>query len=197
MKEPRRRWNHNIHYHGVVLGAVPGGARSALDVGTGDGLLAADLRDVVEDVVAIDVDEDVLESAQREADDVKWVNGDVMDYPFARTFDVVASIATFHHLPDPRGAFGRLAELTAPGGVLVIVGLARPSTPLDYGYAAVGAVQHRWSSWRYGYWEHSAPILSPPPQTYAQVAETAREVLPGAQWRRLPLFRYAVTWHRR
>ncbi|OSY35896.1 hypothetical protein [Pseudonocardia autotrophica] len=43
---PRDRWNHNIHYHRLVLNAVPEGSHTALDVGTGTGtgLLAADLR---------------------------------------------------------------------------------------------------------------------------------------------------------
>jgi hypothetical protein len=32
-------WNHNVHYHGVVLRNVPRGCGEALDVGCGDGLL--------------------------------------------------------------------------------------------------------------------------------------------------------------
>ena len=44
MSAPQDRWNHNLHYHRLVLDAVPAHARTALDVGTGDGLLAADLR---------------------------------------------------------------------------------------------------------------------------------------------------------
>lgn len=194
MNHSGRRWNHNIHYHGIVLDAVPDGATSALDVGAGNGLLAADLRSRVDDVVAVDVDGDVLQSTSRDVDGVDLILGDVMDYPFARTFDVVASVATFHHLTDPRAALRRLADLTASGGVLVIVGLARASSPIDYAYAAAGAGAHRWLSWRHGYWEHSAPTVWPPPQTYAQVRDLVREELEGARWRRLPLFRYAVTW---
>ena len=38
-----RRWNHNTHFHDLVLRAVPPGASTALDVGTGNGLLAGDL----------------------------------------------------------------------------------------------------------------------------------------------------------
>src|SRR4051812_25699589 len=39
-------WNHNIHYHGLVLDAVPVGATFALDAGCGDGDLARELRAV-------------------------------------------------------------------------------------------------------------------------------------------------------
>lgn len=191
-----QRWNHNIHYHRLVLDAVPVDARSALDVGTGNGLLAADLRQKVPEVVAIDLDGDVLDVAHEEVDDVEWILGDVMAYPFERTFDVVASVATLHHLPDLRSALRRLAELTSPGGVLVVVGLARSTRPLEFALGVVGVVQHRWLSWRRGYWEHTAPTVWPPPHSYSEVRECAQAELPGAQWRQLPMFRYVLTWEK-
>ena len=50
------RWNHNLHYHRVILAAVPDGARRSLDVGCGVGMLARDLRRVVPHVKGIDHD---------------------------------------------------------------------------------------------------------------------------------------------
>ena len=44
---PADPWNHNIHYHRLILDAVPPGARRALDVGCGEGTLARQLRAVV------------------------------------------------------------------------------------------------------------------------------------------------------
>lgn len=194
--EQRPRWNHNIHYHRVVLDAVPDDATCALDVGTGNGLLAADLRDRLARVVAIDIDDTVLEAARCERGDIAWVRGDVMSYPFGETFDVVASVATLHHLPDPQAALRRLATLTSPGGVLVVVGLARPTRPSDYALAVVGVLQHRWLSWRHGYWEHTAPTVWPPAHSYAEIRRAAREELPGVRWRLLPMFRYALIWRK-
>lgn len=189
-----QRWNHNIHYHSLVLDAILENARSALDVGTGNGLLAADLRRKVPEVVGIDVDEPVLNSARRENDGVTWILGDVMDYPFGRTFDVVASVAVLHHLPDLSAALRRFAELTAPGGVVIVVGLARSTRVADFALDAVGVVQHQWLSRRRHFWEHSAPTVWPPAHTYREVRESAMRELPGASWRRLPMFRYALTW---
>ena len=193
---PGKRWNHNIHYHRIVLEVIPAYAQAALDVGTGNGLLAADLRRGIADVTAIDVDDNVLAQACDEFDGIDWICGDVMTHPFDRTFDVVASVAALHHLPDLTGALRRLAELPSPGGVLVVVGLARPTRITDYGFALLGFVAHRWFSWQNGYWEHSAPTVWPPPHSYADVRACATRELPGVRWRQLPMFRYALVWRR-
>ena len=169
-RERDERWNHNIHYHHRILDAVPVGARTALDVGTGNGLLAAELHRQIPRVTGIDRDAAALESARREDADVTWIHGDVMTHPFdIASFDVVASVATLHHLPDLDQALARLAELTAPGGVMALVGVARSSGPRDLLYDAAGVIQHRVNSRRYGLWEHSAPLVWPPPHTYAEV----------------------------
>ncbi|QEO10465.1 class I SAM-dependent methyltransferase [Protaetiibacter larvae] len=190
------RWNHNLHYHRVVLQAIPRDARSALDVGTGNGMLAAGLRGTLADVTGIDVDADVLDSAAAEHTGIAWILDDVMTHDFGRTFDVVASVATLHHLPELEAALRRLAELTSPGGVLVIVGLARDSTAGDRARSLLGVVQHQWYSRTRNYWEHTAPTSWPPPHSYSEVRQTAAALLPGARWQRFALWRYALTWHR-
>lgn len=190
------RWNHNIHFHRVVLDAIPGDAVSALDVGTGDGLLAADLRTVMTDVTGVDIDAQVLARAEAEHSGIAWVKGDVMSLDFGRSFDVVASVATIHHLPNLAAALVRLADLTSPGGVLVIVGLARADSLGDHLQGLVGAMQHQWHSRTKKFWEHSAPTVWPPPQTYREIRDCAAEVLPGAAWRRFPMWRYALIWHK-
>lgn len=187
-------WNHNIHYHRRILDVVPDGAQTALDVGTGNGLLASALRDRVPHVTGLDLDATALDSARGRDTDVTWVQGDVMTVPLpTASFDVVASIATIHHLPDLDRALQRLAELTAPGGVVAVVGLAQNSSPLDYAYEVAGLLQHRRLSRRLGYWEHSAPTTQPS-HTYADVRRSADRVLPGARWHRLPLWRYSLVW---
>ncbi|WGW12294.1 class I SAM-dependent methyltransferase [Saxibacter everestensis] len=191
------RWNNNIHYHRLILDAVPTGARTALDVGTGNGLLAAELHKLVDDVTGIDPDADVLKLARQEDADVSWVQGDILTCPFPlASFDVVASVATIHHLPDLDQTLTRLAELTAPGGVVAAVGLARSSRPIDVVYDVAGLVQQHGFKRRHGIWAHSAPIVWPPPHTYADVRRSAARVLPGAKWSRLAMWRYSLVWNK-
>lgn len=191
------RWDHNIHYHRRILASIQDGALTALDVGTGNGLLAAEMRTRVPFVVGIDSDATVLETARAEERSVAWVLGDIMNYPFPPdSFDVVSSVATLHHLPDLGRALERLAELTAPGGVLAVVGLARSSTPRDAMYDAAGIAVHHWNARRLGLWQHSAPTVWPPPHTYEDVRRCASRALPGVTWTRLALWRYLLVWHK-
>src|SRR5882762_9360229 len=105
------RWNHNIHYHSVVLKAVPAGARLALDIGCGVGMLARQLRQRIPDVTGIDLDEASIDLAEtRDSEGVHYLCGDFVTYPFEpESFDFVASVATLHHL-DAITALGRIRE---------------------------------------------------------------------------------------
>jgi SAM-dependent methyltransferase len=189
-------WNHNIHYHPLLLGALPHDARRVLDVGCGDGMLAADLvNHGVAEVAAIDRDAPVLERARKrhEGTPIVWIEDDFMTAPFERgSFDAVLSVATLHHL-DMERALLRCADLVRPGGVVGVVGPAAFDWR-DLPYELVGTVAHRALGASRGYWDHTAPTVWPPPLTYSQVRLTAERVLPGVRYRRHILWRYSLVW---
>jgi len=194
----RDLWNHNIHYYDLALRAAPKSARTALDVGTGDGLLAIRLAERISEVTGIDTDGDIIARAQAcTSADVTWIVGDVLTYDLpSAQYDLVAAVATVHHFPDLERGLRRLADLTSPGGVMVVVGCARSSSAVDYVFEALGTVQHRVLSRTRDYWQHNAPVRTEFPHTYDQVKAVATEILPGMRWRRLPLWRYSLTWHK-
>lgn len=193
-----RHWNANTHHHRLVLAEVGPGARTALDAGTGDGLLADDLRELVPSVTAIDRDPGVVERARsRSGADITWVVGDILTYPLPENgFDVVASNTVVHHLPDLGAGLARLAALTAPGGVLVVIGCARTASPADLVMDGVGVVAAQVYKLRYGLWKHSAPVNLDYPHTYTQARRIAAATLPGMRWRRSPMFRYVIAWRK-
>jgi SAM-dependent methyltransferase len=188
-------WNHNIHHHPLVLDAVPEGAQRALDVGCGTGLLVRRLGERVPSVVGIDRDAPSLEAARAAGGEgVEYVLGDVLDHPFVPgSFDLVATVATLHHMHAATG-LARLRDLLRPGGALVVVGLARTRAPVDGAHDLAGFVATRWLRRTRTETPTTAPMVWPPPQTFGQVRRTAAQVLPGVRYRRHVLFRYSLTW---
>jgi 2-polyprenyl-3-methyl-5-hydroxy-6-metoxy-1,4-benzoquinol methylase len=191
------RWNHNIHYHPLIHLALPAGGH-VLDVGCGEGTLARELAVRAERVTGIDADAASIALARATAStpNVDYLHADVMQHAFApASFDALVSVATLHHIGAARG-LARFNELLKPGGTLVVVGLAASEWPRDLGRELAAVVATRWLQWRRGYWEHSAPTVWPPPETYRDVSAIAAKELPGACYRRHALWRYSLVWRK-
>lgn len=189
-------WNHNIHYHPLVLRSVAAGATDALDVGCGEGMLTRALRRTVPHVVGIDIDPASINLAREKDDRISYLLADLLTHPFEpASFDLVASVATLHHL-DAATGLRQMRDLVRPGGTLVVVGCARSTMPADLP-AEVGAlVTHRLHRRSKAYWEHPSPTVWPPPETYAGMRRLARRELPGVRYRRHLLWRFSLTWTR-
>jgi|SRR5277367_3150958 hypothetical protein len=108
-------------------------------------------------------------------------------------YDLVAAVATVHHLPTSALRWCHW-QVSPPLVDLSSSSAVRCSTIGDFAADALGAVQHQIFSRTRGYWQHTAPVLLDFPHTYSEVRQTAEHVLPGAAWRRLPLWRYAIMW---
>ena len=193
MAEP---WNINIHYDRKLDKCVPSEAASALEVGCGDGFLAARLSQRIPGVVAVDADEPVLARAKQRfpTAPVTWRHGDILDLADELgEFDAVVSNATLHHLPDTRVALACLRGLVTPGGTLALVTFARPGwryLPWALATLVIRGVAIRLR----GKWEHSAPTVWPPGFTVAELRSHVRAELPGARVSLLPLGRVFVRW---
>jgi 2-polyprenyl-3-methyl-5-hydroxy-6-metoxy-1,4-benzoquinol methylase len=192
------RWNVNIHYDATLAAYVPAAAGAVLDVGCGDGFLAARLARTVPRVVAIDSDAPVLGRARTRFPDapVTWCHGDILTHPLAAgSFDAVLANAMFHHLPDTRAGLRRLSELVRPGGTLAIVGFLRIE-PVDLPWAVTTTVLRGVVIRVRRKWPHTAPAVWPPRDSIRDLRRAAREVLPGSRVRLLLLGRYLLTWTR-
>jgi SAM-dependent methyltransferase len=191
------RWNHNIHYHRLLLAAIPSGAQRVLDVGCGEGTLARALHREVPDVTGIDLDEAGIALARHQSEPdhgITYVIGDFLTHPFKpASFDAIVSVATLHFM-EPVAALTRLRELLTPGGVLAVVGVARSRLPRDVGWEALAAATNLRYRLSRPYWEHPCPTLWPPPNTYDTTRRVVAAQLPGARFRRHALWRYSFVW---
>jgi 2-polyprenyl-3-methyl-5-hydroxy-6-metoxy-1,4-benzoquinol methylase len=185
-------WNHNTHYHPLALRHARTSA-TALDVGCGEGLLVRRLRDAgVPRVTGLDLDPAEVARAAG-GPGISYLAGNVLDTP-DHEFDLVTCFATLHHL-DLESGLTRLAALTAPGGHLVVVGLAAVRTPWDAA-TSLGAVPFaRLADRVRGTWEHGSPMADPV-DGYGDVRRAARAILPGVRWRRRLYWRYGLEWQR-
>jgi len=99
--------------------------RHALDVGCGAGLLAEPLCRLGASVTAVDAAPENIAAARAHAADM----GLAIDYRAGevarlldeeRRFDLVTAMEVVEHVDDVDGFIGTLAQLTAPGGLLVM-----------------------------------------------------------------------------
>jgi 2-polyprenyl-3-methyl-5-hydroxy-6-metoxy-1,4-benzoquinol methylase len=169
-------------------------------VGCGNGGLTRALRGRgIPEVAGIDRDEPCIERCQshRQACDISYVAGDVLTcLPEAGSFDLVSAVASLHHM-DARAGLTRLRDLVAPGGVLVVIGLARPDLPKDIPVEVAAQVVRLVRPER-GEADGTPkpPIIWPPPERYATMRRLAAELLPGVRWHRYLRWRYSLVWAR-
>ena len=192
-------WNHNIAYFPFIERVAHSRARrSALDVGTGDGMLAGRLATFIPVVVGLDLHPEQVDDATARYPDspgLRFVVGDALTVALPEApFDFVVCSATLHHM-DLDAGIARLAELTAPGGTLVIVGLARNDSVTDWILSGLSVLPVRIARVGRGWHEHGAPKRDPS-ETWAEVHAAVQTSLPGAEFRRRLYWRYSVVWNK-
>lgn len=115
---------------GVLDWLAPRPGERILDLGCGDGVLTAELRDVGADIVGVDSSVDFITAAKARGLDAKVMDGE--DLRFGPEFDAVFSNAALHWMPKadavalgvhralkPNGRF--VAEFGGHGNVAAIV----------------------------------------------------------------------------
>jgi SAM-dependent methyltransferase len=204
----RRPWNHNEHFHGWILRNLPARRRAAVDVGCGTGALAGKLALSFARVTGIDADAGMAAAASaRVAHDPVVTIRPCRFEDFAAAAgdgeaDLITMVAALHHL-DLDDTLAQIPALLAPGGRLLVVGLAKasslPDLAVDLISAAanpvMGLIKHPRPA-RPGTPAASQPVMPvrDPATTLAQITAAARAHLPGATIRRRLFFRYTLRW---
>lgn len=191
------RWNHNEWYRRWLLRQLPSRVGSALDVGCGLGDLARSIN--ADQVTAIDASARMIERASATDTRIRWIHGDVLTHDLGR-YDVVTAEASLHHLPLREG-LTRLAELTGPGGTLIVIGLYLTATRTDRAMelvtlpanAVVGLAKAINGTGGKPHDTEMPMVMTAP--TLPEIRAAAAEILPGAHIRRHLFWRYSLVWH--
>jgi ubiquinone/menaquinone biosynthesis C-methylase UbiE len=112
-----------------ALGREPAPFGRTLEIGAGTGYFTLNLlrAGLIEDAVATDISQGMLDSLSANADrlglKVETVRAEAERLPFPDdSFDLVFGHAVLHHLPDLDAAFAELYRVLRPGGVIAFCG---------------------------------------------------------------------------
>jgi SAM-dependent methyltransferase len=135
-----------------VAGFSPG---SVLDAGCGTGSVGRELHRRGVDVVGVDLDAEMLQTARERCPSVKWIEGDLSTIRLGRTFDIVLMAGNVINFVIPalrRQALENLVHRLRPNGLLINGHSIRPDgcPPATFAIWAEAAGLERverWSTW--------------------------------------------------
>jgi len=133
VKRKRIPWNHNYAYHRWISKNIEN-KKHILDVGCGNGVLARYLSTADNDVLGIDPSSVSIQNAVRQNDGSRavFMQTTFEDYQAdGKRFDAILFVASIHHM-NMVDAIEKAKRLLEPGGILLIVGLSKPSGLLDW-----------------------------------------------------------------
>jgi ubiquinone/menaquinone biosynthesis C-methylase UbiE len=110
---------------------------AALDIGCGSGILAFELAQYYDNVVAVDLSAKMLAlaSQKRSAPNIEYIQMDASQLALDRQFDLIVSAATFHHLPNLPAALDAIKKMLNPHGKIVFLdNISEVETPATIGY---------------------------------------------------------------
>ena len=106
------RWVANLERVFAQVDEDPEPVRQALEVGCGEGVIAARLHDRWGQVTALDLPDAGLRADWRGVDGPRFLHANALELPFADDrFDVVVAAEVLEHLPDPDKGLQEMARV--------------------------------------------------------------------------------------
>lgn len=135
-------WDHNRQYQRAMLAKIPPGAAQALEIGCGTGEFCLRLAEKCVYVTGIDVAPGMIEAAEKRnaAPNIRYALADAAQFLAQKesAYDVIASIAAFHHL-DEEEMLRLSKRALRPGGVLLLQDLYEEKTAAFRALSLLGA----------------------------------------------------------
>ncbi|WUT00365.1 class I SAM-dependent methyltransferase [Streptomyces sp. NBC_00708] len=205
-------FDHNDHYHRLLLRHMPRDCAAALEVGCGTGQFARRLARPDMEVDAVDPSEEAIAEARSFSDGAaddripRFRRADVTELALPQGhYGFISCLASIHHMPFATVA--TLRDALAPGGVLVILGCYPERTRLDWAWSLAAVPANAAARLAIGAKDRfrpaatrrqavSAPVLQPT-MPLSEIRREAATLLPGCSIRRLLFWRYLLVFRNR
>ncbi|MBB4928974.1 class I SAM-dependent methyltransferase [Kitasatospora kifunensis] len=204
-------FNHNDHYHRLLLRQLPRSCSTALDVGCGTGRFARRLARLGVEVRAVDPSEEAIAAACTLSEGMpsgmvpRFEHGDVteLELPYGH-YDFISCLASIHHMPFD--TVTSLRDALAPGGVLVILGCYPEKTWVDWAWSLAAVPANAVARVTIAVMDRTRPAsagsgrdlakapVRPPTVPLLQIRQQADLLLPGFTLRRLLFWRYLLVF---
>ncbi|OXS56588.1 SAM-dependent methyltransferase [Cohnella sp. CIP 111063] len=194
-------WNHNSAFHEELVANAKARGGQVLDIGCGEGLLLQRLAPIAHQVVGIEPDPAALARAQKRLSstpNATLINEDFLAMPVPspeERYSTVTCVATLHHM-ELRAALSKMRQVLAPGGQLLVVGLAANKSIMDFVVSGLLVLPIRVMDRLHGGVQESGVRVAAPKDSLSEIRQAAREILPGAVIRRRFYYRYMISWQK-
>lgn len=124
-------WNHNLAYNSWIKKHVYNKSK-ILDVGCGNGYLDYYLYDGINHITGLDTDINKIKIDNKTYPNLKFIRADFINYDFKdEKYDAIIFVASIHHMNHQK-AIKKAKKLLNNNGIIIIVGLAKPSSIFDW-----------------------------------------------------------------
>ncbi|NLD17307.1 MAG: class I SAM-dependent methyltransferase [Tissierellia bacterium] len=191
-------WNHNVAYYDLIKKKVSN-RKKILDVGCGDGGLIKYLINPYNEIVGIDPSNDCIRKSINDVasdENIKYYCTSFENYyPINEVYDSIIFVASIHHM-DMENSIKKAKDLLNKDGILIIIGLYKPSTLLDWTIELLRVIPCSISSFLHKN-KPSEVIGIPTSYDFPQMSKVRsiiRKNLPGAKLRLGLYYRFILTW---
>ena len=199
-------WDHNQQYQDYLLKQIKDNQNYGLDIGCGTGELTKKLALQCRKAIGIDISKAMIEEAKKRSNNtnIEFLNIDIDSFlnESMDMYDVIISIATFHHL-DMETTLMKLKSKLNANGMILILDLYKNATIFEYLLSLVATICNpfiyliRRGSFRNTKEEREAwkdHFQYDKYNTVKEIKETARKTLGNVKIRHHLFWRYSLIY---
>jgi len=136
-------WDHSQQYQNYLLKQISRSMNIGLDIGCGTGELTDKLALKCNRVIGIDISKEMIGEARKriQTANVEFINIDIDSFlnNSKETYDVIISVATFHHL-DMERTLTKLKKKLNKDGLILILDLYKNTSFFEYFLSVIASL---------------------------------------------------------